>query len=124
MCSLTSHRRVLLSISFKPHCRGACSGVETEASREEGRTEGCVLWELGASLILSSLLHSTGVSSGFGRKQMPCPEGGQGSMGGGWLEEKAWLEPSDSLGPSWVGQYRSCSWAPGKAGTIVLQPED
>lgn len=81
MCSLTSHRRVLLSISFKPHCRGACSGVETEASREEGRTEGCVLWELGASLILSSLLHSTGVSSGFGRKQMPCPEGGQGSTG-------------------------------------------
>lgn len=61
---------------------GACIGVQTEASREEGLTEGCMFpdGKLRTYLVLSSL-HSTGSRTGFERKKIPCPEGKRGKIG-------------------------------------------
>lgn len=80
---------------------------------------------MGTSLVLSSLLHSTGPSTGFGRKKNTLP---RGKARKDWEAGGQERRPDKSLqtmgGPSGVGQYRNCSWAHGRVGTIVLQLKD
>lgn len=81
-------------------------------------------WEDGDILVFSSLLHSTGSSTGFVRKNtLP-----RGKARKDWEAGGQERRPDRSLqttgGLVELGQYRNCSWAHGKVGTIVLQPKD
>lgn len=64
---------------------GACIGVQTEASREEGLIEGLYVpwWEVGdiPGLVLFSAQYS--FSTGFGRKKYPTQRESQERLGSG-----------------------------------------
>lgn len=83
--------------------------------------------KMGTSLVLSSLLHSTGSSTGFGRKKKKktLP---RGKARRDWEVGGQERRPNRSLqtigGLVELENTGNCSWAQGKVGTIVLQSED
>lgn len=79
-------------------------------------------WKMATCLVLSSLLHSTGSSTGFGRKNaLP-----RGKARKGWEVGGQVRRPDRSLQTIWdvVELDSNYAWACGKAGTTVLQPKD
>ena len=79
-------------------------------------------WKKATCLVLSSLLHSTGSSTDFGRKStLP-----RGKARKHWEVGGQVRRPGRSLQTIWdvVELDINGAWACGKAGTIVLQPKD
>lgn len=72
--------------------------------------------KLGVSLVVSSLVSSTGSSTGVCEREVPHQEGEPGKIGKVGGQER---RPHRSLQMIWGP---ALPWAPGKAGTIVLQP--
>lgn len=69
--------------------------------------------KLGPCLVLSFLLHSTGSSTGFGRKKYPAQKESQERLGSGWPGER----PDRSLQTFWdLVELDNTGTAPGPMG--------